>query len=42
MQPEEYIDISRIAILLLTLDLGKKGYISTASNAGERDLSWNV
>ena len=27
----EYINISRIAIWPLTLDLGKKGYLSTAS-----------
>ena len=31
LQPEEYINISRIAIWPLTLDLGKKGYLSTAS-----------
>ena len=32
LQPEEYIiNLSRIAIWPLTLDLGKKGYFSTAS-----------
>ena len=31
LQPDEYINISRIANWPLTLDLGKKGYLSTAS-----------
>ena len=40
LQPKEYIDILRNAIFLLTKDLGKKGYLSTPSQAGRGRRGW--